>query len=266
MKSTVDEGQLMLTGPELAKLYEARFTDAELTAKRHMWETLCRRFLSPYIGSGDTVLDLGAGRCEFINACPAPRRVAVDLNPETPRFAQEGVHVVLTASDDLSPIASASVDVVFSSNFFEHLPDKRTLLRTLEECARVLVPGGRLLVLMPNLRFLPGSYWDYFDHHLPLTDRSLVEGMRMAGFEPDRVIPRFLPYTVKDSPLTVRPWLVRTYLKLRWVNVHRCHGCCPTLKMRMSAASMLGPHGDGNALPGVSRAGRWCSRCRWDRQ
>ncbi|MBS2966605.1 transposase, partial [Actinocrinis puniceicyclus] len=59
-----------------------------------------------------------------------------------------------------------------------------------------------------------------------------------------------------------------------WNTVYQLHRrycrdgtwCCPTLKMRMSAASMLGPHGDGNALPGVSRAGRWCSRCRWDRQ
>lgn len=215
MKSTADKDHF--SGAELAKLYGGRFTGTELTVKRQLWEMLCRQFLDQYIQHKDTVLDLGAGRCEFINACRAPRKIAVDLNPETPRYAQEGVEVVLTASDDLSAIESASVDVVFSSNFFEHLPDKRTLLRTLDECSRVVKPGGRLLVLMPNLRFLPGRYWDYFDHHLPLTDRSLVEGMRMTGFDPERVIPRFLPYTVKDLPFKARPWLVGAYLHARWV-------------------------------------------------
>jgi SAM-dependent methyltransferase len=205
-----------LSGTELTKLYKERFSTDELENKRQLWETLCRQFLDRYIAPESTVLDLGAGSCEFINECNAAQKIAVDLNPETKNYAR-GAEVVLTPSDNLSPIASASVDVVFSSNFFEHLPDKRTLLRTLEECSRVLRPGGRILVLMPNLRFLPGRYWDYFDHHLPLTDRSLAEGMRMVGFTPERIIPRFMPYTVKDSPVKVRPGLVKAYLHARWV-------------------------------------------------
>ena len=60
----------------------------------------------------------------------------------------------------------------------------------------MLRSDGRLLVLMPNLRYVGGRYWDYFDHHLPLTHASLVEGLEMSGFSADRVIPRFLPYTV----------------------------------------------------------------------
>ena len=213
----MDEAGLndLYSGAELTKLYKERFSAEELENKRRLWETLCRQFLDQYIDPQNTVLDLGAGSCEFINACRAAQKIAVDLNPETKNYAKDA-EVILTSSDDLSPIASASVDVVFTSNFFEHLPDKRTLLRTLEECSRVLKPGGRLLVLMPNLRFLPGRYWDYFDHHLPLTDRSLSEGMRMAGFTPERVIPRFMPYTVKDSPVKVRPWLVKAYLRFSW--------------------------------------------------
>jgi hypothetical protein len=78
----------------------------------------------------------------------------------------------------------------------------------------VLVPGGRILVLMPNLRYVGGRYWDYFDHHLPLTHLSLVEGLNLAGFAADRVIPRFVPYTVKDSPVKVRQVMVRAYLRL----------------------------------------------------
>jgi SAM-dependent methyltransferase len=198
---------------ELARLYADRFTSAELDGKRHLWEALCRGFLDRYIRPTDTVLDLGAGSCEFINACRAAEKIAVDLNPDTKHHAVDA-RVVLTPSDDLSPIADATVDVVFTSNFFEHLPDKRTLIRTLDECSRVLKPGGRLLVLMPNLRYLAGRFWDYFDHHLPLTHLSLVEALQMTGYQVDRVIPRFLPYTVKDSPVQVRPFMIRSYLAL----------------------------------------------------
>ncbi|MEV4759863.1 class I SAM-dependent methyltransferase [Micromonospora sp. NPDC049559] len=202
------------SGPELARLYENRFTAAELAGKRELWTALCRGFLDRYVGPDDTVLDLAAGTCEFSNACRAGRKIAVDLNPDTARYATDA-EVVLAPADNMAPVASGTVDVVFTSNFFEHLPDKRTLLRTLRECHRVLRPGGRLLVLMPNLRYVGQRYWDYLDHHLPLTHHSLVEGLRLTGFHPDEVIPRFLPYTVKDSPVRVRGGLVRLYLRLR---------------------------------------------------
>jgi SAM-dependent methyltransferase len=201
------------SGNDLARLYKERFDDRELTGKRQLWDTLCKHFFNRYIGPDATVLDLGAGSCEFINASAGARKIAVDLNPDTKNYT-DVAEVVLTSSDDLSPIESDSVDVVFTSNFFEHLPDKGTLVRTLRECHRVLKPGGKILVLMPNLRYVGGRYWDYFDHHLPLTHLSLVEGLRMTGFEPDEVIPRFLPYTVKDSPVPIRPRLVQLYLRL----------------------------------------------------
>jgi SAM-dependent methyltransferase len=204
------------SGSELARLYTERFTEAEREGKRQLWEALYEGFFRRFIRASDTVLDLGAGSCEFINACHAANKIAVDLNPETKQWARDA-RVVLAPSDKMVDIADASVDVVFTSNFFEHLPDKRTLVDTLNECSRVLRPGGRLLVLMPNLRYVGARYWDYFDHHLPLTHVSLVEGLTLAGFTTDRVIPRFVPYTVKDSPVKVRKSFVRAYLRLPFV-------------------------------------------------
>ena len=151
--------------------------------------------------------------CEFINACHAVNKIAVDLNPDTKLHARDA-RFVLARGDRMDEVADGSVDVAFTSNFFEHLPDKRALLDTLRESKRVLRPGGKLMVLMPNLRVVGQRYWDYFDHHLSLTDRSLAEGLNMAGFVVDRVIPRFMPYTVKDSPIKVRRGLVRLYLKV----------------------------------------------------
>ena len=187
---------------------------SDLETKRALWRVLAARVFQQYLPLDGTVVDLGAGNCELVNSLQAARRVAVDLNPDTINSAGSGVEVLLTSSEDLSSLEDASVDAVFSSNFFEHLSNKDALLRTLRESHRILKPAGRIVVLMPNIRYLPGRYWDYFDHHLPLTHLSLSEGLELAGFEVQRVVPRFLPYTVKDSPFRIPPAVVRVYLRL----------------------------------------------------
>jgi SAM-dependent methyltransferase len=199
---------------ELSSLYRQRFSERDLETKRVMWRILAERVFQPYLPLDGTVVDLGAGSCELVNSLVAARRVAVDLNPDTRESAGPGVEALLTSSEDLSSLDDGSVDAVFTSNFFEHLPSKDALLRTLAEVHRVLRPDGRIVVLMPNIRYLPGRYWDYFDHHLPLTHLSLSEGLELAGFEIQRVVPRFLPYTVKDSPIRIPPFVIRAYLAL----------------------------------------------------
>jgi hypothetical protein len=77
----------------------------------------------------------------------------------------------------------------------------------------VLRDGGRLLVLQPNIRLVKGAYWDFIDHTLPLTDKSLVEALGLAGFSIESMKVRFLPYTT-DSKLPISPALIRLYLKL----------------------------------------------------
>jgi dolichol-phosphate mannosyltransferase len=103
---------------------------------------------------------------------------------------------------------------VFASNVLEHVADKVTLLGVLAEARRVLRPGGELLVLGPNIRYVPGAYWDFYDHHIPLTDASLSEALEMSGFSVVERIKRFLPYTTK-SRLANLAFLVPLYLKLR---------------------------------------------------
>ena len=198
----------------LKHLYENRFPEAERRKKAAIWRVLVRAVFSRWIEPESTVVDLGAGYCEFINAVEARRRIAIDLNPDTAASAAPGVEVHAAPVERLSFIADEEVDVVFTSNFFEHLPTKALLTATVEEALRVLKPGGRLIAMGPNVRLVPGAYWDYFDHVLPLSERSLAELLDLCGFELERVEARFLPYTTK-SAIPQWPWLVRLYLAAR---------------------------------------------------
>jgi SAM-dependent methyltransferase len=201
------------THADIDKLYQLRFPDHALARKYAIWKVLCEHYFNRYVAPTDTVVDIGAGYCEFINNIVAQRKIAVDLNPDVRRFAKPDVEVINASCTTIRELAGDSVDVVFMSNFLEHLPSKELILDTFRECRRVLRRGGRVIVLQPNIRFLGGEYWDYFDHHIALTDRSLVEGLQWAGLVPTIVIPRFLPYTTK-SRLPQAPWLVAAYLKL----------------------------------------------------
>src|SRR5215831_6816088 len=179
----------------IPRLYAHRFTDEARERKDRVWRVLCRSFLQRYVGADDTVLDLGAGYCEFINHIECGRKIAVDLSDDVRRYAGPGVEVLQSASTHLSALGDNIVNVAFASNFFEHLPLKKDLLTTLCEIRRVLKQGGRLLILQPNIRYVGGAYWDFFDHHLPLKKdllttlceirRVLKQGGRLLILQPN---------------------------------------------------------------------------------
>ena len=138
--------------------------------------------------------------------------MAVDLNSDVRLHAAAGVQAHVLRSDDLVGIDGQSVDVVFISNFFEHI-SREAILATLVEVRRVLRPGGRLLVLQPNIRYCARDYWQFFDHVTPVDDRALVEAFATTGYDVITNIPRFLPYSTK-SRLPSGPALVKLYLRV----------------------------------------------------
>ncbi|SHF59389.1 Methyltransferase domain-containing protein [Jatrophihabitans endophyticus] len=201
---------MTLDGARLTDLYRHRFGD-EQEARTELWQVLCHDFFQRWVAPTDTVLDVAAGHCEFANAIVAERRIALDLNPAVREHAGPGVEAVVGRSDAV-PLADGEVDTAFVSNFFEHV-DRDTILATLVELRRVLRPGGRLLILQPNIRFCARDYWQFFDHVTPVDDRALAEALAATGFELQHCIPRFLPYTTKGR-LPATPALVRLYLRV----------------------------------------------------
>jgi SAM-dependent methyltransferase len=199
---------------KLGELYRVRFSAADRERKDAIWRVLCEDFFQAYVGPDSTVLDIACGYGEFSRHIRARRKLAVDLNPEAATFLPSGVQFWLTSAADLSMIESDTVDVCFSSNFFEHLPSKETLDSVLAEALRVLKPGGRYVAMQPNLRYAVGEYWDYYDHVLPLTHLSCAEAFAKAGFAVTDLIDRFVPFSTA-SRLPQIPWMVRAYLRFR---------------------------------------------------
>jgi SAM-dependent methyltransferase len=194
-------------------LYQGRFNKKEVESKSRIWEVLCRHFFQDYVSPNDKVLDLGAGYCDFINNIQCREKLAVDLNDDTSLLAHANVTVQQASSTNLSFLADESIDVVFTSNFLEHLRTKEEALQTFNEVHRILKKGGLFLILQPNIRHVGFEYWDFFDHHIALTEKSLIEGLLIKGFKMKRVISKFLPFTTK-SKIPQHPFLVWLYLKV----------------------------------------------------
>ena len=202
-----------LNQKELDSIYSKRFNDKDVS-RQLLWSTLTKHYFQKFVDKDDTVLDLAAGYCEFINNIECKKKYAVDLNPETKKRAAKGVKVYTARSDKLPKELESKVDIVFVSNFFEHLDSKHQLLDTLSEIKKVLKPSGKILILQPNISRTKDAYWNFVDHSLPLNDRSLREALELSGFGVESLNPRFLPYTTSSS-LPIHPLLIRAYLKLR---------------------------------------------------
>ena len=176
-----------------------------------LWRALWRFSLRHHLGNPDSLLELGAGRCELINCATARRKIAVDTWEGVRSSASEEVQAVVTSATDLRFLGSGTMDSVFASNLFEHLT-REQLGATLDEVFRVLKPGGRLAIVQPNYRFSFKSYFDDYTHVSVWTHISLVDYLSSKSWDIVAAEKKFLPLTIK-SRLPVSSALIWLYLK-----------------------------------------------------
>lgn len=198
----------------LQEEYQQRFQGADLY-RDSVWKILCKDFFSKYIDPNFAILDLGAGWGEFSRNILASKKYAMDLNPDCGKRVAGYSTFLHQDCSTTWPIDDGALDIVFTSNFLEHLPSKDLVDKTLSEAFRCLKSGGKIICLGPNIKFVPGSYWDYWDHFIPITEESMAEALSLRGFGITEKIDRFLPYTMsggKNPPL----FTLKLYLKLRF--------------------------------------------------
>ena len=177
-----------------------------------VWKEIVK-YLSPFIFFDSTVLDLGAGYCDFINNVKARNKIALDQSPDFIDFASPEVNTIQSSVTSMKAIKNDSIDIVFASNLLEHLDDDE-LFQTMSEVKRVLRSGGRIILMQPNYRL---SYKNYFDdptHKKIFTDVSLASFLESHNFEIELVKPRFLPFSMNSRPslIPIFPLLIRAYL------------------------------------------------------
>ena len=201
--------------PEAAEsaIYERRFPDAETAQRQALWSVLAG-WLQRYIPEDSRVLDVGAGDGEFISNIRARERWATDIRDTSERLPDDVRFVAAEGSTLLEVLDAGTFDRAFMSNYLEHLESGAAVVEQLRVVRDLLRPGGRVIILQPNVALVGGAYWDFIDHKVALTVRSLAEAVELAGLRPIESIKRFLPYSTKGR-LPVSTTLVRAYLALR---------------------------------------------------
>lgn len=184
---------------DLERLYKGRCS-SNADYRRAVWGVLVSDFFSRFIAADAAVLDLGCGYGDFINSVRARTRLAMDINPGArDKLAADIQFFLQDSSEPWNGIGENSLDLVFASNFIEHLSDKAAVVRTLREIRRCLKAGGRFIAMGANIKYVGGLYWDFWDHQVPFTENSLSEGLRASGFTIDLCVGRFLPYTMASG-------------------------------------------------------------------
>lgn len=197
----------------LPELYEARFDEREVSAKDAVWREIVR-YLQRYVDPDAPLLDLACDRGHFVRFVRARERWATDIRDVREALPDDVRFVQASGLELAGALPADYFGTIFMSNYLEHLESSDAVIDQLRVAAGLLRPGGRVIVLQPNIRLVGPRYWDFIDHRVAITERSLLEAAELAGLGTVDLITRFLPYSTKGR-LPSAPSLVRAYLAFR---------------------------------------------------
>ncbi len=145
---------------------------------------------------GTSVLDVGAGDAPYGELFKHARYVTTDWA----QSLHPGARVAdVVAPADALPLDDASFGLVLCTQVLEHVPEPS---RVVDECFRVLEPGGKLALTVPllwELHELPHDYYRY-------TEPAVRYLLDKAGFVDVAVSPRSDSFTAIAQLLRNLAW------------------------------------------------------------
>ncbi len=170
----------------------------------------------PLLAPGAVVAEVGPGRGEFARECLARKLEFIGFEPSAvwaEKLRAAGCRVV---EETVPPLAleSASVDLVHSSDFVEHLVDYRQAMKFFAESFRVLKPGGYISVIAPNYETIKALYFKYeYQHSFIVTRHRIRQMLADSGF----------------TTLTEKCFLITLNPALNWLDRLFAHAALPVL-------------------------------------
>ena len=136
---------------------------------------------------GRRVLDVGCGIGMYTAAFlrETPHVFGVEIERERALEARERAAGVVQSPGERLPFADAAFDVVFSHEVLEHVADDRACAA---EMVRVVRPGGRIVVFVPN-RLYP-----FETHGIFWRGRYRFGNAPLVNWLPDRLRNRLAPH------------------------------------------------------------------------
>lgn len=144
---------------------------------------LLRAGLGEWVGRPARVLDVGSADGPSARWLPQQGRVAVDLDVRGLVAGRDACASALAL-----PFRDATFDVVAAFDVVEHCEPESTAVA---ELARVLRPGGRMLVSVPAYQWAWSDHDVRAGHHRRYTRRRLVATLEREGLEVRRATHAF---------------------------------------------------------------------------
>lgn len=138
------------------------------------------------VAPGSRVLDVGAGSCPYrplFSHCEYKSQDFSSLKDEQLRTGGYGT-IDYVCDATAIPVAAGSFDVALSTEMIEHVPDPVAVLR---EIARVLRPGGRLILTAPLGSGIHQEPFHYFGGFTPYWHQKVLGelGFDQISVEPN---------------------------------------------------------------------------------
>lgn len=187
--------------------FKSRF---KLNVKRKKAWIVISKYFQKFIRRDSVILDLGSGYCDFINNIDAKEKHVLDIYKGIKKYAKDDIKVHIGDLTKMKKMKGNYFDIIFASNFFEHLT-KKNLDNTFNELKRIIKKDGLLIVLQPNFKYTYKNYFDDYTHELAFTHISMSDYLTANGFKIIKIIPKFLPFSL-NSKFPVMPFLIKLYL------------------------------------------------------